>query len=232
MQRITKLEYSVKPADELSEGVDGFGNRYIFGRRADEHRTFDISVWGEADTCIEIYSDECKNEAGAYIFTLPTRFTAPGKELKRFFAAHPTSESDSNYTRALSYMRALYHYFSYQSGVTDINTTAEDAMRKRQGVCQDFAHIMIALCRMAGIPARYTVMMMIGEGESHACVEILSGGKWYGFDPTNNLLVDGLYVKVSHGRDYSDCLIDRGIFYNPAKESQRVRVEVKRIRGA
>ena len=94
-------------------------------------------------------------------------------------------------------------------------------------MCQDYAHIMISMCRMAGIPCRYVVGMLIGEGLSHAWVEIEDNGMWYGIDPTNGIKVSENHIKISHGRDYGDCLINQGVFTGTAKQIQTVSVSVQ-----
>lgn len=135
-----------------------------------------------------------------------------------------------DYETALYFMRRIHEDFSYQKGVSDTGTTSEQTFEKRAGVCQDFAHALITLCRMAGIPARYAAGILEGEGETHAWAEILSDGKWYGLDPTNNCAVDGRYIKFSHGRDCRDCLVNRGIYFNPARETQKIcaRAEIRK----
>ena len=95
------------------------------------------------------------------------------------------------------------------------------------GVCQDYSHILISLCHLAGIPARYVVGMLTGEGASHAWVEIYQDEKWYALDPTNNLIVDDEHIKISHGRDYRDCLINQGVFTGCAKQTQEIQVVVE-----
>ncbi len=135
-----------------------------------------------------------------------------------------TAGRQDDYETALYFMRRIHEDFSYQKGVSDTNTTSEQTFERRAGVCQDFAHVLITLCRMAGIPARYAAGILEGEGETHAWAEILSDGKWYGLDPTNNCAVDGRYIKFSQGRDCRDCLVNRGIYFNPAHETQKIRV--------
>ena len=77
-------------------------------------------------------------------------------------------------------MNDLYENFTYIPGVTDIHTTAGEALRLGRGVCQDYAHIMTAVLRYMGIPARYVNGLMIGEGYTHAWVEVYTDGGWYG----------------------------------------------------
>lgn len=132
----------------------------------------------------------------------------------------------STYQKAEMMMRRLYQDFVYQKHITDCNTSAEDAFILGKGVCQDYAQILIALCHLEKIPARYVAGMMIGEGASHAWVEICQDGIWYGLDPTNNKLVDDDYIKLSHGRDASDCLINRGVIVGGGEQTQDIKVHV------
>lgn len=88
---------------------------------------------------------------------------------------------------------------------------------------------MLSLLRMEGIPARYVVGMMLGEGASHAWVEVLCNGYWYGFDPTNDKLVNEEYIRVSCGRDAGDCSVIRGTFYGLVAQMQQERVVVEQI---
>ncbi len=128
---------------------------------------------------------------------------------------------------AIMMMHGLYENFSYVQGVTDVNTTAEQAMALGKGVCQDYSHILLSLCRMARIPCRYVVGMLIGEGLSHAWVEVCSGGHWYALDPTNNLIVDDAHIKISAGRDYHDCIVSQGVFVGRTTQTQTVAVRVR-----
>lgn len=109
--------------------------------------------------------------------------------------------------------------------------SAETAFARREGVCQDYSHVMLSLLRMEGIPARYVTGMMVGEGASHAWVEAQCCGYWYGFDPTNDLLVDDSYIRAACGRDSADCDIIRGTFYGSACQMQQERVLVETIRS-
>jgi transglutaminase-like putative cysteine protease len=107
----------------------------------------------------------------------------------------------------------------YQPNVTGVDTSASQALSGRQGVCQDFAHIMLALCRANGIPARYVSGFITGEGAMHAWVEALvrEPGRrtpyWMGFDPTHNRRTDTQYVTVATGRDFTDVSPVTGTFY-------------------
>jgi len=100
---------------------------------------------------------------------------------------------------------------TWEWGVTGIHTTAIDAIRGGRGVCQDFAHIMIAACRASGIAARYVSGHLVGEGGSHAWVEVLSPHPerpgWCtveAWDPTHDRPAGDGYVTIAVGRDYAD----------------------------
>ena len=118
---------------------------------------------------------------------------------------------------------------AYQPQATTIETTAAEVMQSRQGVCQDFAHLMIALCRRQGIPARYVNGFLVGEGETHAWVEIFDGYNWLGFDPTHNCRISNGYVKLAHGRDARDCSVSRGMYTGQASQQTTIHVTLHEI---
>ena len=229
-QRICDLEIRVLPDHSLSEGRDSFGNRYIYGNSPDPSDRFEIHMKGWADTglsCME--TAEAEHRLGRYRYA--TSYTMPGESI---LAYHKNmvpllADKTDNYDKCVTIMHELYRTMKYQPGVTTLQTTAEEALCQRQGVCQDYAHIMIALCHMENIPARYVVGMLIGEGASHAWVEIYDKGGWYGFDPTNDTIVEADHIKISNGRDYRDCLINQGVFVGNAKQTQEIQVLVEEI---
>jgi transglutaminase-like putative cysteine protease len=106
----------------------------------------------------------------------------------------------------------LYNLLEYSPESTDVNTPIAEVLRIRKGVCQDYAHVFLAVCRQNKIPARYVSGYLnqgdgfIGSGQLHAWVEALIPGLgWIGFDATNNLVADHHYIKIAHGTDYRDC---------------------------
>jgi transglutaminase-like putative cysteine protease len=107
------------------------------------------------------------------------------------------------------------------SGVTQVNTPASEALANRSGVCQDYAHVMLAICRAVSLPARYVCGFIPGEGYMHAWVEALVADSrtgtthWEGFDPTHNRRADAQYLAVAVGRDYADISPVTGTFYGP-----------------
>lgn len=146
--------------------------------------------------------------------------------LLAYYRQFTFKDSTSDIQKTIIMMRRLYRDFSYAPGTTNVSTTAEEALVLGKGVCQDYSHILIALCHLAQIPARYVVGMLEGEGASHAWVEIYDGGFWYALDPTNNLIVSDSHIKISHGRDYKDCLINQGVFTGNTEQRQEISVHV------
>jgi len=144
---------------------------------------------------------------------------------------------------AMDLTRRMYQDFEYDGESTEINTPAVEALAQRRGVCQDFAHIMIACLRTLGLPARYVSgylltqpppgqPRLVGADASHAWVSVyLPGedgpGDWAGFDPTNGRQPGEDYVALAVGRDYADVSPMRGVLHGGARHTLRVGVTVQ-----
>jgi transglutaminase-like putative cysteine protease len=128
----------------------------------------------------------------------------------------------------------IYTHFTYIKGITTIETTVDEILEKQAGVCQDFAHVMLELLRMMGIPSRYVSGYicpnkngMRGEGATHAWVEAyIPVYGWAGIDPTNNVWATNHHVKLAVGRSFENCTPIKGTFKGPAKQSLSVYVSV------
>ncbi|MBO5292821.1 MAG: transglutaminase family protein [Lachnospiraceae bacterium] len=232
-QEITECTVQVLPANKVQRGCDSFGNIMLYGNVEEEQTLFSVDVSGRARTGIE------RQEIGGRytdlsIYKYQTPLTRPDSRLEELYqkCAEDKTAELSLAEKVRAYMKAVYESMSYCKGVTGIATTAGAALSMGKGVCQDYAHILLSLCRMDRIPARYVVGMLLGEGESHAWVEIFDGARWMGFDPTNDLVAGDSHIKISHGRDYQDCSINRGVFTGQAKQQQRILVEVTETEGA
>lgn len=207
------------------ESTASFGSRKLYGCIRQPHDTFAIQVTGTVKTGLDIFEEYAADPLEAAVFGVQSALTAPGDAIRAYHAS--LSCSGSAYDRALHIMNSLHASFHYLPGNTSAHEPAEAAFSKGQGVCQDYAHIMLSLLRMEGIPARYVTGMTLGEGASHAWVEALCGSYWYGFDPTNNLLADDSYIRAAYGRDSVDCALIRGVFYGPAVQTQWESVAVQ-----
>ncbi len=132
--------------------------------------------------------------------------------------------------------RHVHRTFSYRPNSTGVNTRAPDALKLRAGVCQDFAHVMLGLCRSVGMPARYVSGYFLnpnrrpGEAEaSHAWVEaFIPGFGWAAYDPTHDRPADDRYVKIAVGRDYADIRPVSGTYRGAPTKELRVAVRVRK----
>jgi transglutaminase-like putative cysteine protease len=128
----------------------------------------------------------------------------------------------------------IFKNFTYTKGITNIETTVDEILEIRKGVCQDFAHVLLQLLRTAGIPARYVSGYICpnesglrGEGATHAWVEIYTPTQgWLGLDPTNNIWTMDNHVKLSVGRNFSDCTPVKGTFKGFARQTLSVCVSI------
>lgn len=228
-QKITLEKCLVTPADYTSASSDGFGNLKISGCCRAPHDTFGYCIAGTAETKGMIVQ-KCPLHP---MYRYPSQYTQFEPEIAEFAEKIKTEcrkgALETTMEKAVCAMDYLYTHFEYVPGVTDVKTTAAGALRLGRGVCQNYAHIMTAVMRYMGIPARYVNGLMIGEGATHAWVEIYTDGGWYGLDPTNDLHIDDYYIKLAHGRDYGDCVVDRGIFLGNAAQEQKIYVNVEEI---
>jgi transglutaminase-like putative cysteine protease len=133
----------------------------------------------------------------------------------------------------------IFKNFKYIKGITNIETTVDEILEHRAGVCQDFAHLMLQILRSLQIPCRYVSGYicpnkngMRGQGATHAWAEVwIPEFGWAGIDPTNNVWVTNKHVKLSVGRNFSDCSPVKGTFKGPAVQALSVVVAVSYENG-
>ncbi|MFT4199371.1 transglutaminase family protein [Gordonia sp. (in: high G+C Gram-positive bacteria)] len=166
----------------------------------------------------------------------PTVYTPHTPELADFArsAAHGLKPAAA----AETVVARVHDAMTYERGTTEVHSTAADAWHHRKGVCQDYAHITLAMLRSLGIPSRYVSGYLhpldnadIGEaveGESHAWIEVWTGG-WWGIDPTNNKFIDDHHVSVGTGRDYADLTPIKGIYTGSGQSALDVAVRITRL---
>ncbi len=226
-QHILSCERFIGPADFLSDSRDSWGNALIYGSCRAPHSEFEVNICGQAVAGLSD-SVPSENEVRDNLFRYPTALTAADAAICRF--AEDLHLSGSTLSQAECITRAVHERLHYCPGTTTVHTTAAEAFHAGAGVCQDYTHVMLALLRSRGIPCRYAVGMLMGEGKSHAWVEVLCGALWYGFDPTNCIRVGDGHIKLSHGRDFYDCVINRGMFRGMAAQETDVSVIVSEIK--
>ena len=170
-------------------------------------------------------ADSPAGEVPWIVYAYPSELTRPDKEMKEWLDdIRKDYDSTCGFLEYL--MHRLYQKLSYVQGQTHVGTTAAEAFALSGGVCQDYAHVLAAMCRMAGFPARYVAGMAVGEGATHAWTEVWQDGAWAAYDPTHDCMADDRYIKLSHGRDFIDCSVDRGSFFGAGGQEQTVYVKV------
>lgn len=184
-------------------------------------------------TCTWSDVEEAQDTLCEYL--VPTDQTAPDDELSvvagELRAASPSATIDA-------VMGWVNDRLEYVPGVTGVQTSATEAARAGRGVCQDFAHLSLALLRASGVPARYVSGYLhpgtdaeIGDqvsGESHAWIDAWAGS-WWAFDPTNAIDVGVRHVMVARGRDYSDVPPVKGVYAGNADNSMSIEVVISRM---
>ena len=205
---------------EVTESVDAFGNVAVRVRAAHVQTSVEFVVR---------VSVERHDRAGA---------GAPAHDRRRMAAASELTEPDGALHRAARRLSQsgdaglglaqrinawTAAHMRYRHDVTSVRTTAAEALALGAGVCQDYAHVMLAVCRLSGLPARYVSGHMVGEGGSHAWVEVLlpsatdrSALVAVPFDPTNNRMAGASYLTVAVGRDYADVAPTHGSYCGSA----------------
>ncbi len=237
-QQVLTSSLTVDPEpDDRSEREDFFGNRVVYLGIAHPHGA--LVVTAEADVEIGAASEpaEVAWEAALVDGGAASQFTleSPLVELpegaeryarKSFLAGRGLLEAATELTER------IHGDFAYSPGATTILTPVSEVLARRQGVCQDFAHLEIACLRSLGLPARYVSGHLetgVGVGASHAwCALRLPDGTWLDLDPTNRRVAPA-HVTVAWGRDYTDVAPLKGIVFTEARHHLSVSVTVQRV---
>lgn len=230
-QRVEELHMELLPQSRYCQGEDTWGNGMIFGSVEDVHTSFAYRISGVVTTGLA-ESEPLGKESllGLYRYLGSTgsgHLAVAGEGLQAYGRKlQQICKAEQPIALAKEMMHRLHEDYAYMPRVTDVGTNAEEAWQLGQGVCQDYAHILIVLCRLAGIPARYVAGLMMGEGASHAWVEVLDSQRWYGLDPTNDMVVNEDYIRLGSGRDASNCALNRGLVTGGGCQRQTVSVLV------
>jgi len=190
-------------------------------------RALDPAAWTDLDrlTATDEYWD----------YLRPSRYARPTPLLEELARALDIRRRDDPLSVLRETNQAIHDGFAFVPQSTTVRSPIDDALSQRQGVCQDFAHIMIALARGLGIPCRYVSGYLSHRGAddrsatdaTHAWTEaLLPGLGWVGFDPTNALPAGERHIRVAVGRDYADVPPSHGIYLGRAEEELTVSVQV------
>jgi transglutaminase-like putative cysteine protease len=246
-------------AAALAHGLDGFGNPIARIAINAAHQRLVVAAetqvsvrprpWVAADPAS--HWDWQRTVVGLrYRGSLPLgptrfRFESPHIRVKQElgeFIAPLVSEGADVATVCLALTRYIFGEFDYAPASTGIGTSVLEVLHTRRGVCQDFAHLMIAVLRSNGLAARYVsgylltevapgAKRLVGVDASHAWVAVYcprseSEGDWIEFDPTNGCLADERYVTLGWGRDFSDVSPLRGVILGGGEHRLAVAVTV------
>ncbi|MDO9414924.1 transglutaminase family protein [Pararhizobium sp.] len=230
-QRVLSWETKVEGATMEVGYIDHFGNRVDLVSTNGDQSSIKITASGDVET---------EDRAGVYgphqaygplwLYLRETPLTKAGK-LTRELVKSATGENDLSRMHAL--MALISEQVAYRPGETGTETTAEEALEQKSGVCQDHAHIFIGAARLMGIPARYVsgYLMMEDTTEqaaSHAWGEAhLTGLGWVGFDAANKVCPDARYVRIASGLDYRDAAPISGMVTGLSAESLTVTITVE-----
>lgn len=223
------------PGVRLRTYPDPLGNQVHHFELLEPHHHLSVTAASEVDTP-PAYVDTGPPSTllELYDYGAPTEY-ADFTDTVRSFAREHAGEGTSR-QRAARLGSAIFRELVYEPGVTHVGTPAHEALELRRGVCQDFAHLMLAACRSLGMRARYVSgylhdpTLVGANAASHAWVDVLDELRgWVSFDPTHDREQTEEYVRVAVGRDYADVPPTRGVYKGTAVETLDARVAVEAL---
>jgi len=242
-QSIKNLSWYIDPPNTAWRARDGFGNDALSGFINAPHDHFRFGILGTAEVTDAPYTvsrePQPSPQAGEgspldperrsfeRILLCPTELTQVSGALAGFYAELEQSAPDDTLQRVQYFSHAVHSRLRYERGVTASTTTAQEAFDLGAGVCQDYAHILLALLRKSGVPCRYVAGLASDYGETHAWVEAWITDRYYGIDPTRDKLIDEGYIALSRGRDFEDCSVERGIFKGACRGTQTINLNME-----
>lgn len=247
-QRCLSFQLSVDPRTQVNSYRDYLGNsvhhfdvpgkhvrlRIVAESLVEVQNLPEMPESLEAEDWVRL--DEMVAAGDYWEMLMPSQFTETGDALRGLAGDLRVGRSGDPLSFLRELNQAIYEWFEYVPKATKVDSPISLAIEARKGVCQDFAHIMIALVRPMRIPCRYVSGYLFPrleggdrspEGASHAWVEaLLPGLGWVGFDPTNNLLTSDRHIRTAIGRDYADVPPTKGVFKGNAASELTVSVRV------
>ena len=251
------LSYSLQiepPVDERHETPDSFGNINVHfalhrpHRRLSVRMTCSVEVESRASVSAThgqtweqvrdaVLADASHDDLGAARMCEPTRLLPLSSRAREYAERHLHPGRDWLHG-VLALMHAIHADFEFKPGATSVSTSVDEVLAQRSGVCQDFAHLMLAGLRSLGLPARYVSGYLLtdpapgqprlaGVDASHAWVAAYAPGLgWAEFDPTNNQMADQRYITLAWGCDFGDVAPLRGVILGGGEQQMEVRVSV------
>nr|WP_294869910.1 transglutaminase family protein [uncultured Pedobacter sp.] len=242
-QSVIKHTLKISGNPKVDIFTDYYGNKIGFFAYSERHRELEIySELTVATIAKELPSETMFSEM-QWMELEKLRYQVPYIDYLKWEAFNELDElkkiteqflqSDlTPYRVAMDYCQYVYEHFKYIQGVTTVQTQIDEIWQIKSGVCQDFAHILCQMLRMAKIPAKYVSGYICpnkngirGEGATHAWVEAyIPDYGWLGLDPTNNCIANETYVRLALGRSFTDCSPVKGVYKGPSNHKLTVQV--------
>lgn len=212
----------LEPAAGYELRRDGFGGWLVCGACREPHKKFAYISHGIARVDLSRRTPAAVNPVLRY----PTALTRPERAVRELWQGLPLEGRPAR-EQAETLNLAAAAALKYTQGVTTNATSAAAALELGQGVCQDYAHLLLALARLSGFAARYCMGLIPGEGATHAWAELALPEGWIGYDPTHAREAGESYLRFAVGRDAADCRAERGTFKGIAQQSMRVDMTLR-----
>jgi transglutaminase-like putative cysteine protease len=253
--RSARVDIDPAPLDRR-ERTDFFGNRTLYFAILEAHRRLTVRCasevetsastpplladqpWEDASARMHTGQDDETMRARQFVVDSPLVASSPGL---RAYALQSFTAGRALVDALLDLNRRVHDEFEYLPGSTSVQSTVDEAVAQRRGVCQDFAHVVVGCLRSLGLAARYVSGYLDtdppggrgrlqGTDASHAWASVLvPGAGWLDVDPTNDQLVNEGYVTVGWGRDYGDVPPLKGVIYTEGGHDLDVTVAVERL---
>jgi len=251
-QSCLSFRLTTTPHSRASSYVDAMGNWVHRFNVVAEHRKLRVEAESvvlvqkptpiPAETLrLDALKDHTDEIDEYYDLLAPTGYVPHSPDVMELARCAEESSDGSAGSFALAATSLIFQRFRYEKGATHVHSSIHDALQSGAGVCQDFAHVLLASLRMRGLPARYvsgylapardvgdvskSMEDVIGGMASHAWAEVfVPGAGWFGLDPTIGREVDMRHVRLAYGRDYGDVAPVRGVYKGHA--GQRLSVDV------
>ena len=251
-QQLRSYRVTTTPTSRLASSTDYYGNRVDAFQIRAPHESLEILAEATVETFAtpvitaspRMSALEDPGFRSAHLeYLSPSAHTTTQGSVAEHARRRASDMGDDVIGVALAMHRTVGTSLSYTPGATYVGVGVDEVLTTGQGVCQDFAHLVIAMCRSVDIPARYVSGYFFarddatGENpeddmvivQTHAWIEVaVPGAGWLALDPTNQLEVGPRHVKIGHGRDYADVAPLRGVFSGPAAHQLDVQVEMRR----
>ncbi|MBW3657565.1 MAG: transglutaminase family protein [Actinobacteria bacterium] len=255
-QTVSHYRVVTRPSARVHSYVDYWGTRVdTFGIRA-PHESLEVVAECTVDTTPsravtvgprpwDVYEERFRDEH--LEFLAPSSHVTFSGEVSRVAAEKAEQAGDDLVGTVLSLHRLVGTSFEYAPGATYVGVDVDELFATRQGVCQDFAHVLIAMCRSIGVPARYVSGYYFAvqddssdepdvdevDVQTHAWVEAaIPEHGWLALDPTNRQQVGERHVKIGHGRDYDDVAPLKGTYIGGARHDLNAGVHMRRMVAA